>query len=211
MSEYSLTIMEKQLSKRQTEIIDAAIKLIGEGGIQALTIKNLSAEIGVAEAAIYRHFKSKTEVLSTLLDFLGNIIVSHYNNINDLKADCFVKIKKMISGQLKLFAENPPYALVILSDGLYKNEKELHDKIFQIMQKARATFISIIEEGQKAGEIRKDVSSDQIAFVIMGSVRLTTNQWSLSGFSFDLQKRGKILFNTLKTLIQDPDYFKRNK
>jgi TetR/AcrR family transcriptional regulator, fatty acid metabolism regulator protein len=193
--------MESNLSKRQSEIIKAAIKLIGEGGIQALTIKNLSSEIGVAESAIYRHFKSKTEVLGTLLDFLGHIIISHYEKVSALKASSSGKIKKMISGQLKLFAENPPYALVILSDGLYKNEKVLHDKIFQIMQKARTTFISIIEEGQKEGVIRTDISSDQIAFVIMGSVRLTVNQWSLSGFSFDLQKRGNILFKTLITLI----------
>jgi len=194
--------MKTTLSKRQSEIIDAAIKLIGEGGIQALTIKNLSAEIGVAEAAIYRHFKSKIEVLSTLLDFLGHIIVSHYESVGVMKADSFTKINKMISGQLKLFAENPPYALVILSDGLYKNEKSLHDKIFQIMQKAKSTFINIIEEGQKSGEIRTDIASDQIAFVIMGSVRLKVNQWSMSGFSFDLQERGTVLIKTIKTLIQ---------
>lgn len=195
--------MTSKLSKRQLEIIDTAIKLIGDGGIQALTIKNLSTEIGVAESALYRHFKSKTEVLSTVLDFLGNIIVSHYENVDNMKADSFTKIKKMISGQLKLFAENPPYALVILSDGLYKNEKELHDKIFHIMQKAKSTFIHIIEQGQTAGEIRNDITPDQIAFVIMGSVRLKVNQWSISGFSFDLQKRGIVLFNTLKTLIQN--------
>ena len=64
--------MTSKLSKRQLEIIDTAIKLIGDGGIQALTIKNLSTEIGVAESALYRHFKSKTEVLSTVLDFLGD-------------------------------------------------------------------------------------------------------------------------------------------
>ena len=202
MSEYSLTIMETSLSKRQTEIIDAAIKLIGEGGIQALTIKNLSSEIGVAEAAIYRHFQSKTEVLSTLLDYMGHIMGSNHERIVAMQGSAIEKLKKMITGQMKLFAENPPYAMVILSDGLYKNEKNLHDKIFQIMQKAKSTFINIIEEGQKAGEIRNDVTSDQIAFVIMGSVRLKVNQWSMSYFSFDLQKRGNVLFNTIKTLIQ---------
>lgn len=195
--------MDTNLSKRQSEIIQTAIRLIGDGGIQALTIKNLSSEIGVAESAIYRHFKSKTEVLSTLLDFLGSIIVTHYNNVYKLNVGSFDKIKKMITGQLKLFAENPPYAIVILSDGLYKNEKELHEKIFHIMQNAKSTFIKIIEDGKKAGDIRDDVSSDQIAFIIMGSVRLTVNQWSLSGFSFDLRKRSNVLFNTLKTLIQE--------
>jgi AcrR family transcriptional regulator len=195
--------MENTLSNRQNEIIQTAIKLIGDGGIQALTIKNLSAEIGIAESAIYRHFKSRTDILSTLLDFLGSIIIAHYNNVYNLKSGSFDKIKKMITGQLKLFAENPPYATVILSDGLYKNEKSLHDKIFNIMQNAKSTFTKIIEEGKKAGDIRTDISSDQIAFVIMGSVRLTVNQWSISGSGFDLQKRGAVLFNTIKTLIQE--------
>lgn len=194
--------MNNKLSSRQSEIINTAIKLIGEGGIQALTIKNISSEIGIAESALYRHFKSKIEVLSTLLDFLGVIIISHYENVNKLEISPIGKIEKMISGQLKIFAENPPYAIVILSDGLYKNEKLLYDKIFKIMESAKSTFIKIIDEGKSTGEIRKDITSDQIAFVIMGSVRLTVNQWSLSGFSFDLKERGNILIKTLETLIQ---------
>lgn len=194
--------MNNKLSSRQSEIIKTAIKLIGEGGIQALTIKNISSKIGIAESALYRHFKSKIEVLSTLLDFLGVIIISHYENVDKLKISPFEKIEKMILGQLKIFAENPPYAIVILSDGLYKNEKLLYDKIFKIMESAKSTFIKIIDEGKSTGEIRKDITSEQIAFVIMGSVRLTVNQWSLSGFSFDLKERGNILIKTLETLIQ---------
>lgn len=194
--------MNTNLSSRQSEIIHTSIKLIGEGGIQALTIKNISTEIGIAESALYRHFKSKTEVLNALLDFLGFIIISHYENVNKLKVSALEKIEKMISGQLKIFAENPPYAIVILSDGLYKNEKSLYEKIFKIMESAKSTFVSIIDEGKSSGEIRKDLSSEQIAFVIMGSVRLTVNQWSLSGFDFDLKKRSNILIKTLKTLIQ---------
>lgn len=194
--------MNNKLSSRQSEIINTAIKLIGEGGIQALTIKNISSEIGIAESALYRHFKSKIEVLSTLLDFLGVIIISHYENVDKLKISPFEKIEKMILGQLKIFAENPPYAIVILSDGLYKNEKLLYDKIFKIMESAKSTFIKIIDEGKSTGKIRKDITSEQIAFVIMGSVRLTVNQWSLSGFSFDLKERGNILIKTLETLIQ---------
>jgi TetR/AcrR family transcriptional regulator, fatty acid metabolism regulator protein len=191
------------LSNRQSEIIQIAIKLIGEGGIQALTIKNLSGEIGIAESAIYRHFKSKTEVLSTLLDYLKSIIISHYDNVYKLNLSSIGRIKKMLIGQLKIFAENPPYAIVILSDGLYKNERGLHNKIFELMENAKSTYIKIIDEGKITGEIRKDVTSEQIAFIIMGSVRLAINQWSLSDFSFDLQQRGNILFKTLKTLIQN--------
>jgi AcrR family transcriptional regulator len=194
--------MNVNLSTRQSEIIQTAIKLIGEGGIQALTIKNLSSGIGIAESAIYRHFKSKTEVLSTLLDFLKSIVISHYDQVYKLDISSVEKIKKLIIGQLKIFAENPPYAVVILSDGFYKNERALHNKIYEIMEYAKSTYIKIIDEGKITGEIRKDVASEQIAFIIMGSVRLAINQWSLSDFSFDLRERGDILFNTIRTMIQ---------
>jgi TetR/AcrR family transcriptional regulator, fatty acid metabolism regulator protein len=203
--------MTDSLSRRQSEIVNAAIKLIGEGGIQALTIKNLSTEIGVAESALYRHFKSKTEVLNALLDFLGSFIISHYEGVHKLKVSSFEKIEKMISGQLKIFAENPPYAIVILSDGLYKNEEALYSKIYNIMQKAKSTFVNIIDEGKNCGEIRKDVPSEQLAFIIMGSIRLTVTQWSLSGFSFDLKKRGNVLIKTLETLIRSSYNSNRHK
>jgi AcrR family transcriptional regulator len=196
--------MNAPLTNRQSEIIQTAIRLIGEGGIQALTIKNLSTEIGIAESAIYRHFKSKTEVLNTLLDFLKSIINTHYDHVYKLKISAVRRIKQMIIGQLKIFAENPPYAIVILSDGLYKNEKELHNKIYTLMENAKTTYIKIIDEGKIAGEIRKDLTSEQIAFIIMGSVRLTINQWSLSDFSFDLKERSNILFKTIEILIQEP-------
>ncbi len=194
--------MRTDLSKRQSEIIQAAIKLIGEGGIQALTIKNLSTEIGVTESAIYRHFKSRTEILSTLLDFLKSVFISNYSKISELQKSPIEKIEKMISGHMKIFSDNPSYAIVILSDGLYKNEEDLRNKIFSIMENSKAFFIKTIDDGKKSGEIREDISSEQIVFVIMGSVRLTIDQWSLSGFSFDLAERGKLLFKTLKTLIQ---------
>jgi len=51
------------LTDRQIEIINKSIDIIATKGIQGLTIKNLSKEIGISEPAIYRHFESKTDIL----------------------------------------------------------------------------------------------------------------------------------------------------
>ena len=53
------------LTERQQEILDKSIEIISRKGIQGLTIKNLSKEIGISEPAIYRHFESKTDILLT--------------------------------------------------------------------------------------------------------------------------------------------------
>ena len=62
------------LSTRQKQIIEESINVIHTEGIQGFTIKNLSKAIELSEAAIYRHFKSKTEILCALLDSFIEIL-----------------------------------------------------------------------------------------------------------------------------------------
>ncbi|MCK7470130.1 MAG: TetR/AcrR family transcriptional regulator [Desulfomicrobium escambiense] len=52
---------------RKKEIIEAAINLIAESGIQNLTVRGISAKIGVTDAALYRHYKNKTDILLGIL------------------------------------------------------------------------------------------------------------------------------------------------
>ena len=65
-----------QLTVRQQEIIDAALALIAEQGIQNLTIKNIAAALKITEPAIYRHFDSKFAILDALLDSFDHGSVS---------------------------------------------------------------------------------------------------------------------------------------
>jgi AcrR family transcriptional regulator len=46
-------------------ITASAIRLVVEGGARNATIKAISAQMEVNEAALYRHFKSKEEILSS--------------------------------------------------------------------------------------------------------------------------------------------------
>jgi AcrR family transcriptional regulator len=49
---------------RQQQIIDTARILIFKCGSEYLTVKRIAAEVGISEAAIYRHFTSKKSILA---------------------------------------------------------------------------------------------------------------------------------------------------
>src|SRR5512138_400052 len=61
---------------RQQQIIDAAGRLIFKYGSEHLTVKRIAAEVGITEAAIYRHFKSKKSILSFLLSHIERVLLS---------------------------------------------------------------------------------------------------------------------------------------
>ncbi|UGT44032.1 TetR/AcrR family transcriptional regulator [Nocardia yamanashiensis] len=59
------------MSDRQTQILEAAIRVIAQDGVRGLRIEKLAAEAGVSTALIYYHFKDRAGVLHAALGFIN--------------------------------------------------------------------------------------------------------------------------------------------
>jgi len=51
------------------KIFDSAIKLFVLNGFERVTMKDIADDVGIAQSAIYNHFKTKQEILSVIYDF----------------------------------------------------------------------------------------------------------------------------------------------
>ena len=47
-------------------LVDAAVQLIGEAGIESLTLREIGLRVGVSRAAPYRHFRDKADLLAAV-------------------------------------------------------------------------------------------------------------------------------------------------
>jgi AcrR family transcriptional regulator len=191
----------KNLSTRQREIVEASIDIISGQGIQNLTIKNLANKIGFSEPALYRHFKSKMEILLAILSGFENQI-HKYKEVIDSKRDSAVsKLKAIFKNHFKNFSQNPTLASVIFAEEIFQDDKRLAQKIYSIMDYNYKLILSIITEGQSKGGVRADIKADQLVLIIMGSLRLIIKKWALSGYSFNIEKEGDKLWKSLFTLL----------
>ena len=192
---------ETQYSERQVQIINAAIKLMGEGGIQMLTTKNLALEVALSEPALYRHFSSKANLILQVLEYLKSRIIYRLTCIVDSDNTPVEKLRELVTRQFQAFVSRPEIVVVLLSEGLYQNNKELSSIVFSIMQESSSFYLQVIKDGQESGDFRSDVPAERIAFMIMGSMRFCVIQWHLSGHSYDLVPKGEDLLNTFLTLF----------
>lgn len=190
------------LTERQEEIIETAIELIDSKGIQGLTIKNLSKKIGISEPAIYRHFDSKIHILTTVLEMLKKGSENVYNVKIAKNENAVEKITNLFESHFKMFTEKPVFASVIFSEELFQNETVLKAKVAEVINHNNEILISIIQTGQKKNEIRKDIKADDLAILIMGTLRLYVKKWQLSGLSFNLKQEGARIIEMIKTLIE---------
>jgi len=53
---------------RRDEVLDAALELLDEVGLDALTVRRLAAKLGVQPGALYRHYPSKAALLDSMVD-----------------------------------------------------------------------------------------------------------------------------------------------
>lgn len=203
VSEHSQTLGWKMtvFTKRQQEIINTAIELIAEKGIQELTIKNLSKKIGIAESAIYRHFNSKLDILLGILSLFRHSEDQMNRELTGLQTTPTEKLKQMLLRRFDYFSRNHAIASVILAEELFRNDRRLSSQIYEIMQSNQQIIIDLIKSGQKRGEFRNDVSAEQMAFMITGALRLIVMHWRLSEFKSDLIEEGEKLWETVETII----------
>ncbi|RLD67395.1 MAG: hypothetical protein DRI95_04910 [Bacteroidetes bacterium] len=193
--------MNEKLSKRQNQIIQESIKIIHTKGIQGLTIKNISKAIELTEAAIYRHFKSKDQILSTILDDFRLNLNDKIHPILESDLLALAKLKSILDNMIELFCANPYIVSVIFSDEIFKNNQILSDKIINLIKQNNEVFRLIAEEGQKNKEIRSDVNADELSIIIMGSFRMVVKNWQLNKHTYSLKARGSDFFESLFKII----------
>ncbi len=190
-------------TERQQEIIETALELINEKGIQGLTIKNLSKKLGITEPAIYRHFENKIQILVALLDLLKKNTSGIFQAELNSEEPTVQKIERLFEKHFKSFADMPSLASVVFSEELFRNEEKLIGKISEVIELNNQTLLAMLKEGQQNNEIRNDISAEHLVIFIMGALRLFVKKWQFSGFAFNLEKEGARLIQSVKLLISN--------
>ena len=187
-------------SERQQQIVETAIKIIANKGIQNLTTKNIAKEIGISEPALYRHFNSKLEILKAVISYFQIKMQPASERLNNV-SNSIKKIEKFMLEHLKIISNNPDFAKVIFSEANFQNEEDLMLKMNNMMNHSHKILETIVQSGQKKNEIRSNISSLSIIRMVIGSIRFLIIQWSMSGMIFNLETEGKQLCDDMKKLI----------
>ena len=190
------------ITKRQMEIVQAAIKVIAEQGYEKLTTKNLANCLGVSDAAMYKHFDSKRELIHMILNYFQHISNRSIEHINAQDLSPLDSISSFVLSRYELFTADPDLAMVIFSEELFKNDHSFVGNLLTVMHIHRDEVMRYIVQGQEIGQIRTELNPLHLFRIIVGSMRLTVTQWNLSKHAFSLLDEGKSQLQTIIKLIE---------
>jgi len=189
--------MTTEYTKRQLQIIHSAADLIASGGMSSLTMNRIAMEIKVTEPALYRHFKSKKEILRGVI----NLISQSGQLPSEVDKTGWDLVEHTMRGRIKTFIDHPSLAAIIFSEEIFSGDNDLSQQINSLMQVTQERFIGVIQAAQEDGSIREDLQAAQIALFMIGSFRFLVTQWHLFENNFDLNKRATTLFDDARVLF----------
>ncbi len=190
-----------EFTERQKEIIETAIKLIDDGGIQNVTMKQIANRLGITEPAIYRHFASKADILLSMLKQFEFRSKGHLSRARSADVSNLKKVETIFLEHAGQFMERPHMTAVVFSEEAFQDDERLADIIFSVMNAAHDGMTEIIDAAQQMGEIRSDIPATHLALTILGSLRLLVKRWRLSKYEFDLHQESQAVWQSLKTLM----------
>jgi TetR/AcrR family transcriptional regulator, fatty acid metabolism regulator protein len=189
------------ITDRQLEIIQAAGKLLASKGMSGLTVKTLAAEMGFVESALYRHFKSKDDILVLMLEYLYQNIQERFEPILTQDIDAKAKLVQIFDSQFRYFRDNPHFVIVVLSDGLIDESEGMRNQIIKMFLYKIQIINELVSQCITHGKMQPVLAQETLIHFLMGGFRLTMFKWKTLKFSFDLVNEGNQMIDDFFTLV----------
>ncbi|KQL34664.1 TetR/AcrR family transcriptional regulator [Psychrobacillus sp. FJAT-21963] len=165
---------EEKLTDKQKKILLAAIDTFSEKGYAATSTSEIAKKAGVAEGTIFRHYKTKKELLVSIVTPLiskvfGPFIVRDFHKVLDQpyeNAEDF--IRATIENRREVFKKLLPVIKIIMQEIPF--QPELREQfVEQVAKKTYERILVVIQNYQDKGQII-DIPPSSVARLAVSSI-----------------------------------------
>jgi TetR/AcrR family transcriptional regulator len=148
---------------RREQILSALAKTLEDSPGERITTASLAKSVGVSEAALYRHFPSKTKMFEGLIEFIEDSVFSQMTLVL-AEEKSSLKRCELIVGVLLTFAEdNPGLSRLLIGDALTGETARLRQRIVQFFERIETQLKQLLRDA----ELQQDFNATSLAHFLM--------------------------------------------
>ncbi|MEH1956364.1 TetR/AcrR family transcriptional regulator [Nostoc sp.] len=188
----------------KTRILHQAAELFNQQGYAGSSMSDIMRVTGLQKGGIYNHFQSKDDLALQAFDFAIARIKQHTRFALRSKRHAVERLQAIIS-VFSSFVENPPIkgGCPLLNTAVESDDAHpaLRERAQQAMNSWLHLIRRIIETGIEKGEIRPEVSADEIAPIIIATLEGAVMMSKLYGDSIHMHRVINHLNQYLETYL----------
>lgn len=149
---------QEGLTEKQKKILEAAIETFAEKGFAATSTSEIAKKAGVAEGTIFRHYKTKKELLMKIVSpmmfkLIGPIVINDLYKVLDQEFDDFEEFLRAMIDNREQFLKNNIKTIRILIQEIPFQEELREQFIEHIGKKVYGRFRRIVQHYQEKEQI----------------------------------------------------------
>ncbi len=131
---------------RRQQILEALALMLQEHPGDRITTARLAAQVGVSEAALYRHFPSKAKMLESLIIYAEETLFSRIKLILSEQTQGPARCRNIIYLLLSFIERNPGFARLFAGDALQGETERLRGRVNQLLNRLETQLRQVLRE-----------------------------------------------------------------
>src|SRR5690554_2689554 len=148
-----------QRGERKQQILQQLVKMLEQNPGERITTARLAAEVGVSEAALYRHFPSKSKMFEGLIEFIETTVFSRVSLIIDDEPGALACCEKILALLLAFAERNPGITRILTGDALAGETERLRARVVQFYDRLETQLKQILREAELREGMRTRLSA----------------------------------------------------
>lgn len=136
-------------SDRRRQILEALAEQLERHPGERVTTARLAKEVGVSEAALYRHFPSKAKMFESLIEFAEESVFSFLNRILSEESSPAKRCERIIGMLLAFTDKNPGISRVLLGDALVGEHERLRARAAQFFDRFETQLRQVLRDARQ--------------------------------------------------------------
>lgn len=188
---------------KTSRILDAALRIFAVKGFHEAKISEIAEAAGVADGTIYRYFKNKDDLLTSLLHTklqgISQGLCGELAGIGNANA----RLRHVIAYHLRL-AEQDPAVVSFVTSEVRHTTKAAHQAAKAQLQGYIAQWARVIDEGKAVGTFRGDLATETVQHLLFGALDHACVAWvnSAQRRPETLDVIGKHLSEMIRAMVQ---------
>lgn len=189
---------------RREQIAEAALGLVAEQGLRRLSVAAVARRVGIVPSGIYRHFKSKDDILSAVLDRIEERLLANVQAACEETGDPIECLKGVLMRHIRFIREGRAIPRMIFSDDVHAGNPQRRQRVLQIFTRYSGRVSQIVRLGQSQGRIRSDLDVQTVTLMLFGIVIPAGILWHLTEGGFDVTRHAQRAWQLFSSTITNP-------
>jgi len=167
---------------RKEQILQSLARMLETSPGERITTAALAKEVGVSEAALYRHFPSKARMFEGLIRFIEETLFARFTRILADEPSAVKRCEQILLLILTFSSKNPGITRILVGDALAGESDRLRERVAQIFDRVEAQLKQILREAQIRENLRTTVSPAILANMLLSCCEGRMGQYVRSQF-----------------------------